>query len=71
MIQIDENSNEHMAHWLIKNGYSKDETVYIFPTDKDYNGPIYERGYWYDIFKRKISITRNSCVLYLWWKWYN
>ncbi|KKK42691.1 MAG: hypothetical protein Lokiarch_33200, partial [Candidatus Lokiarchaeum sp. GC14_75] len=46
MIEIDAESNEDMAHWLIKNGYSKDETVYILPVDKDYNGPIYEKTYW-------------------------
>ena len=46
IIYIDENSNQHMTRWLIGNGYSKDETVYIIPVDKDYNGPLYEEEYW-------------------------
>lgn len=45
-IEIDENSEDHITHWLIKNGYSRDETIYILPVDKDYYGPIYERDYW-------------------------
>lgn len=45
-IEIGEDSNEHIANWLIKNGYSKDETVYIRPVDKDYHGPLYEEAYW-------------------------
>ncbi|MFW9881095.1 MAG: hypothetical protein ACFFG0_49160 [Candidatus Thorarchaeota archaeon] len=46
LIEINEDSNEHLASWLIKNGYSVDETVYILPVDKDYYGPLYEKAYW-------------------------
>ncbi|MBA7628165.1 hypothetical protein ES703_35641 [subsurface metagenome] len=36
LIEIDQNSEEDIAHWLIRNGYSKDETIYILPADKEY-----------------------------------
>ena len=45
LIDIDEDSNEHITRWLIRNGYSKDETVYIIPVDKDIHGPLYEREF--------------------------
>ena len=46
IIEIDENSEEHITHWLIKNGYSREETIYIIPVDKDFHGALYEWGYW-------------------------